>query len=336
MAGLGVIQSFTKNDFLNPTDIAPELYDLSHDIRQTPQSHLLSTRPTSVFVSDGRFGMFLFLFFILAFGTSVYLSMRGKKGRALVFLTLGIVVLASVMTGSRTTFMYMILDAVVLAVALLWGAPIRQRKAFRLGKAIRWAVSFAAVAILLTVVFFPEAIYARWAMYAETLSPTSQTSELGYRGWEYPATEFNKIFTQQNWEYGNGIGTASLGRQYVTRLVDAPNLLIGTESGYGALVAEFGVAGPILWMVWTIAVVVYAWKVVRKLKKTAFFTIGFAIFWYAFMLLIPTTFYGIAGYQNYLTNAYLWLTLGMLFRLPGLLAEQQAAAAAAARDAHAT
>jgi hypothetical protein len=45
------------------------------------------------------------------------------------------------------------------------------------------------------------------------------------------------------------------------------------------------------------------------------------------MLLGPFTFYGLNGYQNYFTCAYLWLTIGMLFRLPGLLAEQQAAAA---------
>ena len=62
----------------------------------------------------------------------------------------------------------------------------------------------------------------------------------------------------------------------------------------------------------------------RKLKQTALFPIGFAIFWYVFMLLGPFTFYGLNNYQNYLTNAYLWLTLGILYRLPGLLSEEQA------------
>jgi hypothetical protein len=63
---------------------------------------------------------------------------------------------------------------------------------------------------------------------------------------------------------------------------------------------------------------------VRKLKQTALFPIGFAIFWYAFMCLGPFTFYGLNTYQNYLTCAYLWLIVGMLYRLPGLLADEQA------------
>ena len=105
-------------------------------------------------------------------------------------------------------------------------------------------------------------------------------------------------------------------------------LPVGAETGYGTLILEFGIIGPFLWTAWTVSLLIAAWKVVRKLKRTPLFPIGFAIFWFAFMLLGPFTFYGLNGYQNYMTCAYLWLTIGMLFRLPGLLAEQQAAAAA--------
>jgi hypothetical protein len=47
------------------------------------------------------------------------------------------------------------------------------------------------------------------------------------------------------------------------------------------------------------------------------------------MLLVPFTFYGLNTYQNYLTCAYLWLIIGILFRLPGLLSEDQARRTAA-------
>jgi hypothetical protein len=336
VAGLGVAQSFIGQDFLNPADIAPELYGLSHVMRETPQSHLLVTRPTSVFVSDGRFGLFLILLFILAFGTAGYLLMKTKKGRRIVFIALGVVALATIMSGSRGTFVYMVLDAAVLSFAVLWGAPWRQRQAFRIGKAIRLTATFAGIAILCAVIFFPEAIFARWAFYSETLSPTSETSELMHRGFDYPLQNLESIFYQPNWQLGNGIGIASLGTQYVARLVGVPPLHIGPESGYGTLIAEFGLLGPFVWTAWTLAVLISAWRVVKKLKQTAFFPIGFAIFWFAFMLLGPFTFYGLNGFQNYLTNAYLWLTLGMLFRLPGLLADQQAAAAAAATARYAS
>jgi len=100
------------------------------------------------------------------------------------------------------------------------------------------------------------------------------------------------------------------------------------ESGIGGLVLEFGVVGPFLWTIWVGSLLIYAWKVVRRLKGTPLFPIGFAIFWYAGYILVFGFFYGLLIYQNYLSNAYLWLTLGMLFRFPGLLAEQKKSASA--------
>jgi len=57
---------------------------------------------------------------------------------------------------------------------------------------------------------------------------------------------------------------------------------------------------------------------VRKLKGSPWFPLGFMIFWYAFLLLIPFTFQGMQAYQDFVLNAYLWLLLGILFRLPKL------------------
>jgi hypothetical protein len=324
VAGLGVLQSFGGGGFLNPEGMAPELYDLSHLSREAPQSHLLAGRSTSVFVSDGRFGMFLTLLFILAFGTAGYLLFRTKRGRGVVYVAVGIVTLATIMSSSRGTNVYMVIDTIVLGLALFWGAPRRQRQAFRVGKAIRWMATFAGVAILIAVLFFPEEVKARWAFYSETLLPSSSNYELGYRIWDYPLRNLEGISSQPNLITGNGTGIASLGSQYVTKLTGVPALGLGAESGYGTLIIEFGALGPILWTLWTFSLVFSAWKVVRKLKQTALFPIGFAIFWYALMLLGPFTFYGLNTYQNYLTCAYLWLIIGMLFRLPGLLSEDQA------------
>jgi hypothetical protein len=329
VAGLGVLQSFGGGGFLNPEGMAPELYDLSHLVREAPQSHLLAARATSVFVSDGRFGMFLLLLFILAFGTAGYLLLRTKRGRGVVYVAVGIVTLATIMSSSRGTNVYMILDAIVLGVALYWGAPRRQRQAFRVGKALRWMAIFAGTGLFLAILIFPEEVKARWAFYSETLLPSSSNYELGFRVWQYPLESLEGISSQPNLLTGNGTGIASLGAQYVTKLTGVRTLGLGAESGYGTLIIEFGALGPILWTLWTFSLLFSAWKVVRKLKQTALFPIGFAIFWYAFMLLGPFTFYGLNSYQNYLTCAYLWLIIGMLFRLPGLISEDQARKAAA-------
>lgn len=331
VGGLGVLQTFGGGSFLTPTDLAPELYVLSHNFKESPVTHLSSLRPTSVFVSEGRFELFNVLMFVLAFGTAGYLMMKGKQGRTVAFCAVGVIVLATVMGASRGAFVQVIVCAVSLSLALLWGGPWRHRQIHFLSRAFRVIIVIAVVAaigIFAANEFFSDALKARWALYTETLSPTSSKSELSLRAWEYPETEIESVFRQQNWKWGNGIGVASLGSQYVYKLTGAPVLHIGAETGYGLLILEFGIIGPFLWTVWTVSLLIAAWKVVRKLKRTPLFPIGFAIFWFAFLLLGPTTFYGLNGYQNYLTCAYLWLTIGMLFRLPGLLAEQQSATAA--------
>ncbi len=68
------------------------------------------------------------------------------------------------------------------------------------------------------------------------------------------------------------------------------------------------------------------WKVVKKLKGSPWFPLGFVIFWYAFFVFFPATFGGIQSYEDFLLNAYLWLLLGLLFRLPTIALSAQFAA----------
>jgi hypothetical protein len=47
------------------------------------------------------------------------------------------------------------------------------------------------------------------------------------------------------------------------------------------------------------------------------------------MLLVPLTFGGTSAYQNYIDNAFLWLLVGVLFRLPEIAATPEERALAA-------
>jgi predicted exporter len=85
-----------------------------------------------------------------------------------------------------------------------------------------------------------------------------------------------------------------------------------------------GILGPILWIGWTSWLLYCAWKVVRQVRETVYFPVALSIFWYAFVLLVPFSYNGMAPYQNYIMNAYLWLLIGVLFRLPQLARNQQA------------
>ena len=85
------------------------------------------------------------------------------------------------------------------------------------------------------------------------------------------------------------------------------------------MIIEMGIIAPFLWILWTAALLYYSWKVVRRLKGTRLLPIAIAIFWYAFFLLYPLTYVGLSPFQNFICNAYLWLLVGILFRLPDLL-----------------
>jgi hypothetical protein len=102
-------------------------------------------------------------------------------------------------------------------------------------------------------------------------------------------------------------------RFFHVRAPEAP-----VESGYGCLVLEMGIVGLCLWIVMSVAVVLSGWKVVRGLKGSPFFPLAFMLCLYSFILLVPMTFAGIQAYQDFVMNAYLWVLLGILFRLPKL------------------
>jgi hypothetical protein len=74
----------------------------------------------------------------------------------------------------------------------------------------------------------------------------------------------------------------------------------------------------ILWIIMSLSVSFSAWKIAKKLKGTPLFPIAFIIFWYVFLVLVPFTYNGLNTYENFVMNAYLWLMLGVLYRLPTL------------------
>jgi hypothetical protein len=317
IALIGIIQSIVGLNFLNPKG-GQDIYDLGHLTRFTA-SGLAVKRPPSVFVSDGRFAEYLVMAFILGFGTAGYLLLRTQRGRKIVFPALALIGVASVMSGGRGAFVYVVASSLLLSAAVLWGAPPRGGQSYKLFKAIRRSFMAVALAVYLVVVFFPEEIGARWTFYHESISLDSPDSETVNRAWDYPVSQLLLAFSDREWTIGHGIGTASLGVQYVSRILGVPPTRLATESGYGIMVLELGVLGPILWLIWTASYLLAAYKLVIRLKGTWAFPVAFCIFWFSFLLLFPMTYAGMQAYQNFILNAYLWLLVGVLFRLPALV-----------------
>jgi hypothetical protein len=317
---LGIVQAILGNGFLNPEHLAPELQELGNLYKETPLTHQLLSLPDSVFVSSGRYSLFLTLMTILLMGAAGYLLLSSQRIRTLIFVVIAVVGGAVLFSGSRSTVMYSMGSALVLTGGFLWGGPWRQRQAHRSLRAVRHSLTMTALGLTAVILIFPNEAAPRIAYYAETLLPNSSASEVGNRTWDYPIDNLLYTFDEPNWFLGNGTGVCSLGAQYVARFLGqlAPN--VGVEEGYGQMILEMGILAPFLWILWTAVLLYYAWREVEKLRGTRFFPIAFAIFWYTFLILYPFIFTGLAPYQNYLNNAYMWLLIGILFRLTDILA----------------
>jgi len=327
---LGIAQSILGPSFLNPAHPAEDLRALSSLYRESPITGLIAYRPNSVFVSAGRYANFIMVASLLVLGFSGYVLLRQKRGRALAFIAIAVTTAGALLTGSRGSFMFWMINALATSVAFIWGAPWRHGEALRVFRGIQRAALGIGLAIVLLFSAYPDALLSRLAIYEETLMPDSPTSELAYRSWDYPVQNFLDAFQRDRWPFGYGIGTASLGGQYVARFFKVKPPVIGVESGYGCLVVEMGIGGLVLWIVMSLAITVSAWRVVKKLKGSPLFPLGFVIFWYVFFLLFPATFSGLQPYEDFLFNAYFWLLLGVLFRLPTIALSAQFAANAPA------
>lgn len=318
IAGLGIAQSVVGGNFLTPDDIAPELYDLTHTVRFSPVTHSASAVTSSVFVSSGRFSFYLILLWILVMGAQGYLLLSRRRGAKYGFIGMGVVTVAVMITGTRTPFVFMVASALMMTSAFLWGAPWSWGQGHRLVKALRRAFFFGAIGVILMAEVFPLVLGDHWRFLSETLSFGGQGSELQNRAWDYPTSNLMLAFQHDRWIEGYGTGLNSLGMQYVTPFVDGRLPNIGVESGYGGLIVEMGILGPVLWLFWVSAMLWSSWKVVKQLRQTVYFPLAFAIWWYAVVLLVLLIYFGLPPYQNYVNNAFLWLLIGVLYRLPKL------------------
>src|SRR6202046_1317699 len=320
IAGVGIAQSILGNSFLNRRKLAPELQDLGNLETASPLPNQRFNPPDAVFVSSGRFAEFLILAFIIALGATGYLLLCNLRGRKIVFLSIGIIGVATLLSGNRGAFVYVLISSVALGAGFLWGAPWRQRQAHRMIKATRNSLIFGAAGLVLILFLFPKEAGSRVEYYTETLLPGGTSYQVENRAWDYPVQELLFVFNGRNWVLGNGIGTASLGGQYIAKLIGRPPLNLGVEEGYGNLIVEMGIIAPFLWILWTAALLYCSCGAVLRLRQTRFFPIALAIFWFAFLLLYPMTYGSLVAYQNYINNAYFWLMVGILFRLPEIQA----------------
>jgi hypothetical protein len=320
VSSLGIVQSIVGSQFLNPTTLAPEIKELAELQKFSPISHEMLRLPCSVFVSASRYSEFMLLASMFGLGASGYLLLHTMKGRKLVWTCLGLTGVGVIASGSRGALLLSMISAAVMSAAFIWGAPWRTRQVFRMMKAIRRSLIVIVSSVVLIGVLYPAAFGGKWEYYSETLLPSSDSFQLSDRAWDYPLYNLELAFSEPHWATGVGTGTATLGAQYVAKYLHQKPPGVAVESGYGTIVAEMGIVGLALWLAWTSTLIVCCWRIVMSLRQTRMFPLGFMAFWYAFVLLFPQTFGSLNAYQDYVVNAYFWLFVGMLFRLPEIIA----------------
>lgn len=326
VAALGVAQAIIGPTFLNPTTIQEDIRGLSTLYRVSPITGQVAYRPTSVFVSTGRFQDLIVMSWTFLIGFGGYLLLRTKRSRVVALLAIAMLSAAALMSASRGVVMWCGGSMLVIVAAFIWGAPWRQGEGTRVVRSVQRIVMLGGLAIIALAMVFPEEVNSRLAIYRETLSPYSTASELAYRTREYPLANFLQAFNTERWPYGYGTGTASLGIQYIARVLKIQGTGVGVENGYGQLVIEWGVMGLALWLILGLAVCRSAWKVVKQLKGSPWFPLAFSIFWMLFLIFFPMGYNSMAYFQDFLVNAYFWLLIGILFRLPSLALSAQFAA----------
>ena len=186
IVALGIVQSIVGHTFLNPANPAADIRELSTLYREAPISGVMVYRPTSVFVSAGRFSDMLIVAWMMVFGFSGYLLLRHRRGRIFAFTSLALTAAGSLMCASRGVFMWTLGSGVVGGAAFLWGAPWRQGEARRILRTLMRSLLGVVLAVVALLATYPEALLNRLSLYSETLDPAQPASELMHRTRDYP------------------------------------------------------------------------------------------------------------------------------------------------------
>ncbi|HEY4798925.1 MAG TPA: hypothetical protein VII99_07605, partial [Bacteroidia bacterium] len=116
ISSLGVAQAILGHTFLNPTVIQEDIRELATLYRRSPITGLSSYRPTSVFVSTGRFANFLGVSWLLSLGFTGYLLFRQRQGRIFLFVVVVVTGSALLLSASRGSFMWTFINSFVFSL----------------------------------------------------------------------------------------------------------------------------------------------------------------------------------------------------------------------------
>ena len=312
-SSIGLIQATIGPQFLRPSVATPGLVNLEL-IRYTSSATEIF-RPSGTFVEPGRFLSMALVGLTISLGA---LFLVRERRRVVVALCL-LANLAAVWTsGGRTGVLWGAFMVIVAAVA---PAIAERRPTVNRAFVVAIALTVAIGALSLVA---PSLISSRAEFYSTTLDPSASTNEWSFRWENYTNDTFRGISI--GGLVGLGTGQESLGKQYIYGGAgNSPFGLYLVEAGYGAVAVEWGIVGLALWLWWTIAWLMRLMSTTRRAVGDRIAVFGIVVTAWVFFMLFVAFYGGIAGFQNYIPNVFLWFLSGMVFALP---------VSTAARDTH--
>lgn len=331
-AVIGLLQYALGPQFLNPEGL------------NVPHLRLIGARagmdetffrPTSLFTNPSRFGKLLFVYLWISLGAISYLTqMRrestNKLGVFWVWIVLVMIAGNILINGWRAL---LVVSAITVPIFVIFafrraggwsGLDPFQRTLMRAGM-------LAAIigAVLIAANWRPAMWQVLTKFYQTTLLPGSPEWAVPDRLNRYLISNRGSLWgaLQRSGFTGHGTGTASLGQHYlfdIDPVAEAEKYgaintkyyeNVPVEGGFSSVVWEWGAIGLAVWFWWTIALIVHQVRAVRILKGTRFYSLGLGILLWSFSYLFPLTFMGVQIFQDYIANAYFWMSVGILFRL---------------------
>ncbi|MBI4698935.1 MAG: hypothetical protein HY758_08535 [Nitrospirae bacterium] len=270
-------------------------------------------RPSSIFANAGRFIQYLSVGSTILVGTSVVF--RKMKLKMLFGSYLILTIMAMFVTSGRTT-MYLFIITVLAYLFFMRDAR----------KLLKIAAVLSLGLLSITTIFSLDADMRDYFiiishLFTVPLSSMFNTdtsiwiSETAVsRGILYWSEIIRALI--ESGLSGHGTGTSSLGMYFV-----GIEFIEGAEPGYAALIWEYGILGPILWLLMMGTLWLKALSCFRDTRNSKFRELAFSIF-----LLITYSFvYQYVGFQilqNYIVQIYFWTFAGMLFAMRRLIIEE--------------
>ena len=272
-------------------------------------------RPNGIFADAGRFIQYSTILIFFAIG--YHSILKTQKSKLVALFSIAVIFLSMIFSGTRS--------GVIIHLAglgLIYGISSLTQLRKTLHKTMATLGVIALIAVGVTAysqIYSEEKMQQRFDFLVVTLDPGSEHFEVGGRG-QMHLDEIKLAFDKAGF-FGWGTGMNTLGMRYIIDRDAKINRLGGFEDGYASLIAEFGILGPVVWLIWIFHLIFCSFKIAFRLRMSKYAQLSLSLA--VLHAMIPVLhFIGRQIMHNYLVCIFIWFSAGMQFALPRIAQQE--------------